>query len=54
MLYIHIVHLTTVIPKLKSISINFNLPNGADSQCAHNRTGVLCGACKENSEPLPS
>ena len=35
-------------PQVENISINFNLPNGADSQCAHNRTGVLCGACKEN------
>ena len=30
------------------MSINFNFPNGADSQCAYNRTGVLCGACKED------
>ena len=35
-------------PQVDNISINFNLLNGADSQCAHNRTGVLCGACKEN------
>ena len=35
-------------PQVDNISINFNLPNGADSQCAHNHTGVLCGACKEN------
>ena len=35
-------------PQVKNISVNFNLPNGADSQCAHNRTGVLCGACKED------
>ena len=32
-------------PLTKNISINFNLPNGADAQCAYNRTGVLCGAC---------
>ena len=32
-------------PLTKNISINFNLPSGADAQCAYNRTGVLCGAC---------
>ena len=31
-----------------NVTIDFNLPNGADSQCAYNRTGVLCGACKED------
>ena len=31
-----------------NISINLNLPNGQDAQCAYNRTGVLCGACKEH------
>ena len=31
-----------------NVTINFNLPNGADSQCAFNRTGVLCGACKDD------
>ena len=25
--------------------INLNLPNGADAQCAHNRSGLLCGSC---------
>ena len=30
------------------VSINLNLPNGADAQCAFNRTGTLCGACMEN------
>ena len=35
-------------PQTKSVTINFNLPNGADSQCAYDRTGVLCGACKED------
>ena len=34
-------------PKTEYVAINFNFPNGADSQCAHNRTKVLCGACKE-------
>ena len=35
-------------PQTKSVTINFNLPNGADSQCAFDRTEVLCGACKED------
>ena len=25
--------------------LNLNIPNGADIQCAHNRSGTLCGAC---------
>ena len=36
------------LPQSENIDINFNIPNGADSQCAYNRTGVLCGACKED------
>ena len=32
----------------QNVTINFNLPNGADSQCAYDRTRVLCGACKED------
>ena len=32
----------------KNIRINLNLPNGADSQCAYDRRGVLCGSCGEN------
>ena len=28
------------------IKINLNEKNGADAQCAHNRMGTLCGACK--------
>ena len=35
-------------PPTVNISMNLNLPNGADAQCAYNRTGVLCGACQEN------
>ena len=30
------------------VSVNLNTAHGADSQCAFNRTGTLCGACKEN------
>ena len=36
-------------PLTKNVSINFNLPNGADTQCAYNRTGVLCGSCRRMS-----
>ena len=28
------------------IKVNLNEKNGADAQCAHNRIGTLCGACK--------
>ncbi len=30
------------------VSVNLNTVHGADSQCAFNRTGTLCGACKES------
>ena len=33
-------------PSTENVSINFNLPNGAEAQCAYNRTGVLCGSCR--------
>ena len=36
-------------PLTKNVSINFNLPNGTDTQCAYNRTGVLCGSCRRMS-----
>ena len=32
-----------------NVSINFNLPNGADSQCAYHRIGILCGSCSGKS-----
>ena len=35
-------------PSTKNVSINLNLPNGADAQCAYNRSGILCGACGEH------
>ena len=35
-------------PLTEDISMNLNLPNGADAQCAYNRSGVLCGACQEH------
>ena len=34
-------------PQTESVTINFNLPKGADLQCANNRTGMLCGTCKQ-------
>ena len=35
-------------PPTETVSINLNLPNGANAQCANNRSGVLCGVCKEH------
>ena len=35
-------------PQTVNVSIDLNLPNGADAQCAFNRTGILCGACQEH------
>ena len=32
----------------KPVNVNLNIPNGADVQCAFNRSGKLCGACKKN------
>ena len=34
------------VPPNASEPINLNQPSGVDSQCALNRTGMLCGACK--------
>ena len=33
-------------PPTSSVKINLNIPNGADSQCANGRSGILCGTCK--------
>ena len=35
-------------PPTENISMNLNLPNGADAQCHYNRSGILCGACQEH------
>ena len=35
-------------PPGENVTINFNLPSGSDAQCAHNRSGILCGACQPN------
>jgi hypothetical protein len=32
-------------PPESMIEMNLNTPNGTDAQCAHNRSGLLCGAC---------
>ena len=34
-------------PPDATVEINLNIPNGADTQCAHNmiHSGTLCGAC---------
>ena len=32
----------------KPVNVNLNILNGADIQCAFNRSGKLCGACKKN------
>ena len=34
------------LPKYPNIQINLNTVNGADAQCANNRSGILCGLCK--------
>lgn len=34
------------IPISRSTSVDLNQPNGADAQCAFNRTGLLCGSCQ--------
>ena len=31
----------------KQVSVNLNHPNGSDTQCDSNRTGTLCGTCKQ-------
>ena len=36
----------------KPVNINLNIPDGADIQCAFNRSGILCGACKKNMSLL--
>ena len=35
-------------PPTENVSMNLNLPDGADAQCAYNRSGVLCGGCQEH------
>ena len=32
-------------PEIK-VQINLTMANGADAQCAHNRSGTLCGVCR--------
>ena len=35
-------------PPFVNVSLNLNLQNGSDAQCAYSRAGVLCGACRVN------
>ena len=35
-------------PPGENVSMNLNLPSGSDAQCAHNCSGILCGACQPN------
>ena len=32
----------------ENVSMNLDLPDGSDAQCAYNRSGVLCGGCQEH------
>lgn len=34
------------LPPNSNIHINFNLVNGSDTQCAYNRSGLLCSHCR--------
>ena len=34
------------LPPTTPVHINMNIPMGADVQCAHNRSGILCGSCR--------
>ena len=33
------------LPPDTIVEINLNIPNGADAQCAHNHSGLLCATC---------
>ncbi len=33
-------------PASAGIAINLNIPNGADTQCANGRSGLMCGMCQ--------
>lgn len=35
-------------PPTENFSMNLNLPDGSDAQCAFKRTGILCGTCQEH------
>ena len=40
-------------PPSSRVEINLNILNGADSQCANNRAGLLCGTCQHNFSLSP-
>ena len=33
-------------PSSSLVEVNLNIPNGSDAQCAHGRSGLLCGTCQ--------
>ena len=35
-------------PPTENVSMDLNLPDGADAQCAYNCSGVLCGGCQKH------
>ena len=36
------------VPPSPGVFVNLNLPNGSNSQCANDRSGLLCGQCSSN------
>ena len=48
----YVIHLNCPLdycqPPTENVSMNLNLPDGSDTQCAYNRSGVLCGGCQEH------
>ena len=48
----YVIHLNCPLdycqPPTENVSMNLNLPDGSDAQCAYNRSGVLCGGCQKN------
>ena len=41
----HYCPLNYCLPPDFKVRLNLNILNGADAQCVHNRSGLLCGAC---------
>ena len=42
----HYCPLDYCLPKFPNVPINLNTLNGSDAQCAHHRSGLLCGQCE--------
>ncbi len=36
------------LPSTSNVSVNLNLPNGINAQCAYDRIGLLCSSCKSD------